>query len=64
MTLDQTGGVLAGGTMTVDGIPIVIPANTLATLPAITVAWSELFNGQTPAIPNGYMAHVSFVPEC
>jgi hypothetical protein len=57
MTLDATGGVLAGGTITVDGVTYVVPQNTIATLPSIAVAWGELFmstgvNG-TSNLPNG-----------
>ncbi|KAJ6562301.1 hypothetical protein B0H19DRAFT_1259888 [Mycena capillaripes] len=51
MTLDGTGGPLAGGTLTVNGITITIPKNTLATLPSITVAWSELFGNNGPNLP-------------
>lgn len=51
MTLNQTGGLLAGGTITIDGIEIIVPQNLLATLPSITVAWSELFENGTPNLP-------------
>jgi hypothetical protein len=50
--------------MTVDGIPMAIPKNTIVTMPATAVAYSELFNGGTSAIPNGYMAHVSVYNCC
>jgi len=50
MTLDA-GGPLAGGSITVDGLAITVPANLLATLPAISVAWSELFNNGVPNLP-------------
>lgn len=43
LTLDPTGGVLAGGSIVVDGVPYIVPQNLLATLPAIAVAWSEWF---------------------
>ncbi|KAJ7671461.1 hypothetical protein DFH06DRAFT_1366430 [Mycena polygramma] len=46
-----SGGVLAGGSITVNGLPIVIPQNTLVTLPSVTVAWSEMFTGTTPQLP-------------
>jgi hypothetical protein len=41
---------LRGGSITVDGLVVKIPANTIATLPAIAVAWAELFdaNGANP----------------
>ncbi|KAJ7146109.1 hypothetical protein C8R44DRAFT_690358 [Mycena epipterygia] len=51
LTLNATGGVLAGGTITVDGIVVTVPQNLLVTLPSITVAWSELFNAGVPALP-------------
>ncbi|KAJ7253428.1 hypothetical protein C8J57DRAFT_624565 [Mycena rebaudengoi] len=51
LTLNATGGVLAGGTITVDGALITVPENLLVTLPSITVAWSELFEGGVPALP-------------
>jgi hypothetical protein len=64
MTLNPGGDPLAGGSMTVDGIPMAIPKNTIVTMPATAVAYSELFNGGTSAIPNGYMAHVSVYNCC
>ncbi len=52
MTLDKTGGVLAGGTLTVNGVTMTVPANTLVTLPSVTVAWSELFlSSGSPNLP-------------
>ncbi|TKA55678.1 hypothetical protein B0A49_10597, partial [Cryomyces minteri] len=51
MTLDPSGGTLAGGSITVDGVAITVPTNLLATLPAITVAWGELFNNGVPDLP-------------
>jgi hypothetical protein len=48
MSLDQGGGPLAGGTITVNGIPIVVPKNLIATLPATAVSWPELFTGNPP----------------
>ena len=49
MSLDTTStNPLRGGTITVDGIVITIPTNLLVTLPAITVAWPELFSGTSP----------------
>ena len=45
MTLNPDWGTnpLTGGTITIDGIPITVPGNLTATLPALSVAWSELF---------------------
>lgn len=40
---------LRGGTITVNGIVIIVPDNTIATLPAAAVAWTELFD--TTATP-------------
>ncbi|KAJ7701559.1 hypothetical protein B0H17DRAFT_189781 [Mycena rosella] len=51
LTLNSAGGVLAGGTITVDGILITIPQNLLVTLPSISVAWPELFEGGVPTLP-------------
>jgi hypothetical protein len=50
MTL-EAGGPLAGGSITVDDLVITVPANLLATLPAISVAWAELFNNGVPNLP-------------
>lgn len=62
MTLDKTGGILAGGSVTVDGVAITIPANTLVTLPAIAVAWGELFDSTGSPQAIGFEANVSFSP--
>ncbi|KAJ7631906.1 hypothetical protein DFH06DRAFT_1004796 [Mycena polygramma] len=56
MTLDVGGGPLAGGSITVNGLKITVPKNTLLTLPSITCAWSEMFtvdanNNTTPNLP-------------
>lgn len=51
MTLNSSGGPLAGGTITVDGLTIVVPKNLLATLPSIAVAWGELFNNGAANLP-------------
>lgn len=57
MTLNATTGLngtvdfLAGGTITIDGTEIIVPRNLLATLPSITVAWSELFENGVPNLP-------------
>ncbi|KAJ7026500.1 hypothetical protein C8F04DRAFT_966333 [Mycena alexandri] len=47
----DTDGPLAGGTITVDGMVITVPKNLLVTLPSISVAWPELFDGETPSLP-------------
>ncbi|KAJ7079967.1 hypothetical protein B0H15DRAFT_857498 [Mycena belliarum] len=51
LTLDTAGGVLAGGTITVNGITVTVPKNLLVTLPSVSVAWSELFDGGVPSLP-------------
>ncbi|KAJ7938290.1 hypothetical protein B0H13DRAFT_2572062 [Mycena leptocephala] len=56
MTLDVAGGPLAGGTITVNGLKVTVPKNTLVTLPSITCAWSEMFiidnnNNTKPNLP-------------
>ncbi|KAJ7101876.1 hypothetical protein C8R44DRAFT_641211 [Mycena epipterygia] len=51
MTLNAGGDPLAGGTLSVNGFNIIIPKNTLVTLPSITVAWSELFVNSQPNLP-------------
>jgi hypothetical protein len=50
-TLDNAGAIchasdprLAGGTLKVNGIEIVIPCNTLLQMPAATLTWQELFS--------------------
>jgi hypothetical protein len=42
---------LTGGTITVNGMPVVVPDNTIVTLPAIAVAWPELFTNGVPNLP-------------
>ncbi|KAF7361123.1 hypothetical protein MSAN_01144100 [Mycena sanguinolenta] len=56
MTLNVADGVLGGGTITVNNIEVIVPKNTLITLPSITVAWSEMFvvdgaGNATPQLP-------------
>ncbi|KAJ6463349.1 hypothetical protein C8R45DRAFT_840993 [Mycena sanguinolenta] len=56
MTFNVADGVLGGGTITVNGLEVVVPKNTLITLPSITVAWSEMFvvddtGNATPQLP-------------
>jgi hypothetical protein len=54
MTLETGDSPLRGGMMSVDGIPIIIPNNSIITLPATAVAWPELFKADgTPDMP-GY----------
>lgn len=50
-TLDSTGAIcsvsdpkLRGGTVTVNGLKIVIPCNTVLQMPALAVTWAELFS--------------------
>jgi hypothetical protein len=42
-SLDQPGDIMAGGTVTVNGLVIVIPRNTILQMPAFTLTWAELF---------------------
>jgi hypothetical protein len=42
--LPGESSLLRGGTITVDGLQIIVPDNTMATLPATNVAWPELFS--------------------
>jgi hypothetical protein len=44
MTIDVGAGLLRGGTISVDGALVIVPENSLVTLPAATVAWPELFD--------------------
>jgi hypothetical protein len=44
MQLDSGTNPLRGGSITVDGIFVQVPENLLATLPALAVAWAELFD--------------------
>ena len=56
MTLGAGGTPLTGGSISVDGIPIIVPDNSIVTLPATAVAWPELFKADgTPDMP-GYPA--------
>ncbi|KAH9207642.1 hypothetical protein DL95DRAFT_374068 [Leptodontidium sp. 2 PMI_412] len=61
LKLDSTStNPLRGGSITVDGNVITVPTNLLATLPAITVAWPELFDNGVANLPGGvtWEAHV------
>ncbi|KAH0613056.1 uncharacterized protein H6S33_009436 [Morchella sextelata] len=42
-TVNNISDILSGGTLSVNGMNIIIPRNLLVTLPSITVSWSELF---------------------
>src|SRR3954447_10904632 len=42
-TLDNPGDVFSGGTLTVNGITITVPRNTLFQMPATSMTWQELF---------------------
>src|SRR3954469_4836759 len=42
------GGATAGGTLKVNGHPVIVPANTIVILPATALSWQELFS-QAPA---------------
>jgi len=39
----NAGGALAGGTLTVNGHVVIVPANTIVILPANALPWQELF---------------------
>ncbi|THU90563.1 hypothetical protein K435DRAFT_675879 [Dendrothele bispora CBS 962.96] len=44
-TINNQSDILSGGTITLDGVEIIIPHNLLVNTPSLTaVAWSELFN--------------------
>ncbi|KAJ7195943.1 hypothetical protein GGX14DRAFT_575268 [Mycena pura] len=52
MTIDNATDPLSGGTMTVLDFVVVVPRNTLLTLPSITCAWSEMFDASgNPQLP-------------
>lgn len=51
MSLDAGTDLLRGGTISIDGALVIVPANSLVTLPAATVAWPELFDGNKPQLP-------------
>jgi hypothetical protein len=52
MTIDAGTGLLRGGTISVDGAVVIVPENSLVTLPAATVAWPELFDASgKPQLP-------------
>src|SRR5690348_2404217 len=42
-TLDNASDVFSGGTVTVNGITITVPRNTLFQMPATSLTWQELF---------------------
>lgn len=43
-TLDPTGDVLTGGTLTVNGNTIIVPRNTIMQMPAFALTWAQLFS--------------------
>jgi hypothetical protein len=47
--IQTNASLLAGGTIVVDGLSIIVPDNTIVTLPAAQVAWPELFDPITAA---------------
>jgi hypothetical protein len=51
MSLNEIDGPLAGGIITVGGIVITVPKNLSTILPAIAVAWPELFVNGVPNLP-------------
>lgn len=64
LSLDSGTDPLRGGSITVDGIKVIVPVNTLVTLPSITVAWPELFVNGVADLPGGntWQAHVCITP--
>ncbi|KAH6669835.1 hypothetical protein B0J14DRAFT_104820 [Halenospora varia] len=51
LTVTDQSDIFSGGTITVDGISMIIPNNSYVTLPSISVMWSELFVGGAPQLP-------------
>ncbi|MCK9374682.1 MAG: hypothetical protein M0P73_00880 [Syntrophobacterales bacterium] len=43
-TLNPGGGPNAGGTLTINGITMIVPANTIVQMPANTLTWGQLFD--------------------
>jgi hypothetical protein len=43
-TCTQPCSTLSGGTLTVNHIPITVPANTILQMPALALSWGELFS--------------------
>jgi hypothetical protein len=43
-TLATTGDPFSGGTVTVNGVVVTIPRNTIAEMPALALTWGELFS--------------------
>lgn len=75
-TLDTTGAIctpsndpatnapsdrLRGGTMTLNGIKMIIPCNTLLQLPAATMTWGDLFDPSVSAPQNDLVNRPSHV---
>ncbi len=43
-TVNNASDILSGGTITINGVTVVVPRNLLVNTPSLTaVAWSELF---------------------
>ncbi|CAG8973951.1 hypothetical protein HYALB_00007480 [Hymenoscyphus albidus] len=51
ITVANQSDLLSGGSITIDGIPMVVPRNSYVTLPSISVLWSELFINGSPQLP-------------
>lgn len=43
-TVDNPGDVFSGGTLTVNGITITVPRNTMFQMPAAAITWQEVFS--------------------
>jgi hypothetical protein len=52
-TVDNPGDPLSSGTITVNNIKIVVPANTIFQMPATNLGWGELFSMAPAAISAG-----------
>src|SRR4051794_39630836 len=42
-TVDSAGDPLSGGTLTVNGLTITIPRNTILQMPATAISWADVF---------------------
>jgi hypothetical protein len=49
LQIQNTGNLLSGGTMTVNGIAVTLPANLLITMPGQYLTLHDIFQGKTPS---------------
>jgi len=68
-TLDTAGTVctpahprLAGGTVTVNGIKMIVPCNSIIQLPAATMTWADLFSAAQATPVGSYIGGATPVP--